>query len=916
MSKAMNITAPAAGALVSPSKGTPRTGMGLRSTRDQFRLLHGEVMTGLLLHSDVFFHHRVLQRNLLLQEAASLLSALAEIITATADLRLPDPPNPDASGLSRALKALGRDVPDPLSSEAAAFAAQDITRYVMGSGLLSPRDRADVSARSRAEAQADLTAPLAEARASWTKLQRGLKEFSEAADWFNVNTLQRAVGPAVMARAEALLRAHKQRTEEGNVLAQRQEEVLKLLTVPATMKALRGARHPLSPLVSDAFPPKSSLEVRALPPLLPATVIGSRSPDALPVGATLIYTPNGKAQRTIELVGAGQHRVEAEIPGETYEVVEGVLLVEVEGLLRDIPLTTGPRTAAQVLDELNSGMQRYGGLAKRSLGKLMLLDDDPMVVGDAGQVVRESYLQAEGTFPMALEGLTLSVFASYVHTATDTPLPPGLYAFPRSILFPASPHGVGNPYESMQEVVDAMLAWAPFVSGDLLPGNDFVLEVEVVDGKLEIRAPIATGPNTFLELLLPFSSAHPATLNFPEVIRFGWTDYSASDRLALGFGAGQASTDYFALENVVALVEEAESASPEVEASISTSVRGIGRGHFSTQTRWVPNDATRAQAGDILNAVDVGLYVVTSLVGEELVVAPLHDRLAPLHLETMSSLQRTLLQLTSLDDSLASHIQVDVGTAHAQLGLVSGSTPGTATTFEVYGRLAGEKRRAVRDLGVLKALKGAWLANGEDRYSITAISKDRRSFEVGEGVLASADLEVLSSLATEFEELRVALRALQMRPLWKWVLELEAALQRVEAASQGAASTHQLLDAVGTVYAAAMQIGEVPGQGPAAALQRLGLRVPAAPAGTLFSVLTSWVPEVPEETQEQAEAQLSALEERGYDRFRSLLVRGKYHVAASLRMEGASSASSAEEKLTKAARLFQPPRGAIGGFGG
>jgi hypothetical protein len=120
-----------------------------------------------------------------------------------------------------------------------------------------------------------------------------------------------------------------------------------------------------------------------------------------------------------------------------------------------------------------------------------------------------------------------------------------------------------------------------------------------------------------------------------------------------------------------------------------------------------------------------------------------------------------------------------------------------------------------------------------------------------------------------------------------------------------------LVTALASLYTVSQQLG-APSADALAALQRVGARSVADPADTLQSVLTGWTPGISDETIALADATLSALAERGYDRLRDFLLRGRYHDAAAVRYEGASSAALAASKISGAAEHFAVARGASG----
>lgn len=870
-----------------------------------------EALTSLLLHADIFFHHRLLQKNLLTQEIIQLLASLADLLVAAADLRLPDPTNRDTSGLTSALKKLDVEVDDPLSSDAIAFVSEDLKKYLKGSGLSSNKDTAAASARSRSEARADMVAPLRAARESAVAIIRTLEEFPSSADWYNLNTLQRAVGPNVVNRARSLLESHRRKVELGADLVDRQNEMIRVLSVPATMRALRSARHPMDPvMVPGLYPRGSALEVRALAPVVPAAVQGTRQPDAMPLDATLIYTPNGEGERTVTLVGSGQHRLEAGIPGETYVVTEGAVLVTIGGALQELPLTSGTRTAAEVLSELDAGMAAHGGSAVQSLGKLMLLHADEMSIVDAGQVPRDVTLRATGAFPMALEALTLHVDVWGLDPFGVLVPQPCIH------IFGPSPHGIGNPYQTMQEVVDELLTDPLFIGPFLLPAP-FTMTVADDGGDLVLTAPGIAPPASSMAVETTISTSVPFPLSFAVNPDVGWELYTTTDLSALGFTSLQKSTDYYSLEAVVALVEEEEGDTPEVAVGVEQVDVWEGEGYFTDTLpgiQWVPTTPTAAQPGDILSVPTLGTYLVapsTGLLPFEVVA--LHSGQTPLLLVFEgASIQRSLLDMASTDTSLDSLVVIGAGTANTQLGLAEDTYFPQAAQFEVFGRLSTERRRSVRDLACLQVQVGASLEVGELSSPISAVASDRLSFTSGPLFLEGlSEARVLSALATGFDSLTTSLRALQLRPRWKWVTDLNGALQRLEDATQGAPSTHQLLSAMASMYSASQQLGNLPGAEPLAALQRVGVIVQTPPADTLHSLLDAWTPQLPPETLTRGEALLSALDERGYDRFRSFLIRGRYHDAAAISYEGASSASSVESRLTRLAQFFRSPRGSI-----
>mgnify|MGYP007046926694 CR=1 FL=1 len=905
MPKAVTISASSAGALITPSMGTPTTTSGVRSTPEQFRLLQEASLTSLLLQPDSFFRHRELQRNRLLQDLSALQAALEVLVVAGADLRLPDPASPDTSKLASAVRRMSAAGNDPLGSEAVTAATKDLKSYLKQSGIVSGRDTSTSTSRTRSEARADLVGPLATARALLPKILKGVEEFLQAAYWYDPVALRRAVGPSIVSRGKEALESHRRRVDLGEGLSSRQDELLGLLTVPATMRALQAARRPLDPLVDASHPAGSDLEVRPLGPALPAEVQGTRQPSAITPGSTLVYTPSGASQRSISLLGK-QHRLAAG-PGEDYEVVEGVLLVEINGKLEDLFLTPGTRTQAQVLAELDTGMQLHGGQALRFLGGVTLLHPGQLKVADGGQVTRESFVIATGTFPMAIEGLTLQVDV----TVLDPVLGP--VTWPLLHLFGPSPHGVGNPYLVMQEIVDE-LAGTVLNGFPILGPPPFTLTASVVNGALVIRTNGVAGSPTTMAVNDPFSTAVPAPLVFSPAASSGWTDYTASDRTALGFSSFQGSTDYFSLETVAAVVTETEGGTPAAVASVETSPIWEGPGSFTTPTQYQPTAGlVGAQAGDILTVNGVGAYVVQSLAGTQLVVAPLHTRQAPLHLPTSATVMRSLLSLAVTDTEVSSQLTIGAGTANAQLGLVAGDYWGQSVLGEVFGRLKGERARIVRDLGALHVGVGASMELGGSSYLITGVSADRKSFSMPPASLDPSlpSPTLLSALATSFGAVCTTLRGLLLRPQWQWVRQAHEALQALEESSQGASSTGQLVDSLATLYSVSQQLG-TPSSVALAALQRVGARSSSSPADTLQSVLVGWAPAISAETVALADATLSALEERGYDRLRDFLIRGVYHNAAAVDYEGASSASLAASKLSRAAEHFPTTRGVTG----
>jgi len=343
-----------------------------------------------------------------------------------------------------------------------------------------------------------------------------------------------------------------------------------------------------------------------------------------------------------------------------------------------------------------------------------------------------------------------------------------------------------------------------------------------------------------------------------------------------------------------------------VAASVSTEVLWEGPGRFTSPTQYWPVEGlVGAQAGDILVVNGIGSYVVQSLVGEQIVAAPLHNRPAPLYLDTSASLSRSLLSLTVADTEVSSQLTIGAGSANGQLGLTAGDYWGQAVFGEVFGRIKGEKAKIIRDLECLHVGAGAAVEIGGTSYPITEVAEDRKSFSVSPAPLDPGQPRpvLVSALATSFEATTLELRSLLQRPQWQWVSQALQALQALEEASQGAPSTAQLVTALASLYAVSQQLG-VPSAEALAALQRVGARSGADAADTLQSVLAGWAPGISDETIALADATLSALAERGYDRLRDFLLRGRYHDAAAVRYGGASSAALAASKISGAAEHF------------
>jgi hypothetical protein len=265
------------------------------------------------------------------------------------------------------------------------------------------------------------------------------------------------------------------------------------------------------------------------------------------------------------------------------------------------------------------------------------------------------------------------------------------------------------------------------------------------------------------------------------------------------------------------------------------------------------------------------------------------------------------------DTDVGSQISIGSGTANAQLGLTAGDYRGHAVIGEVFGRLKGEKARIIRDLECLHVGVGAAVELGGTNYLLTEVAADRKSFSMPPVPLdpGPAPLTLISAMATSFDTVTLEIRSLLQRPQWQWVGQASQALEALEEASQGAPSTSQLVTALASLYTVSQQLG-APSADALAALQRVGARSVADPADTLQSVLTGWTPGISDETIALADATLSALAERGYDRLRDFLLRGRYHDAAAVRYEGASSAALAASKISGAAEHFAVARGASG----
>ena len=92
----------------------------------------------------------------------------------------------------------------------------------------------------------------------------------------------------------------------------------------------------------------------------------------------------------------------------------------------------------------------------------------------------------------------------------------------------------------------------------------------------------------------------------------------------------------------------------------------------------------------------------------------------------------------------------------------------------------------------------------------------------------------------------------------------------------------------------------------ATALQRLG--TPVAGAGlAVDTVLEGYVPTLPSQSAEVAEAALSSLEEKGYDRAASLLLEGRYADLQKLTSDTASSTKKTSKAFQRAAQNIPRP---------
>lgn len=883
---------------------------GTRKEHTQFSRVLEALLTGLLLEPGAFFHLLLLQRNVILQDLASLATDLEQLLVDLAD-SLERSRASASTQLTTATAKLQTSldlgtIADVREVERVRTALNGARRYAKAALLPDLRGAASGSTgRARPEALQDAVEELERLEKSLPRLHRRLTSFLEASTSFDPVAIRTYLSPLLLQRAQDMLTKVSRAADEGTLSGSAQDSLVTLLAPEAAVDALSSARHPTGHVLRGlshhssraAFPAGSKLVVDALPPMTPAEFTGTQQPVSFPVDAE-IQIDNGPGAGPVVLTGSGQHFLKsAELATDPYTVTVPHLLVRIADTTYTAPLTVGSRTAAQVVAELDSFLGPLGYEALIKHDRLYLKGPGEIGLPSSGLTAQPAVLRTDSmpfTIPLLIPagGLTLVLWlqdesgvAEFTHTFNAVG---GLFSDMASLITELEGGGLGADFTFAAD-------------GDVLVVSSTSLSI----------SSILTLSDTSTALLPPPPPPPFQALASP--IPFLWGDVGLGAKFEddsagteLGFGKGQVSGNYYPISEVVMELEAAIG----TWAAISTvgTVLFTGEAFVSAGVLYLYEaPSSPVQAGDIAKAGSKGSFVVTSVTSPtEYGVTQLAGDVPGAGILMEVELARTVLKVVSKALE-GNSINLGTGTAHTPLGIPSDtSVLSKSSRFQITGTKKGDTKSKVQDLRLLgvTAECSIRLADGVTT-SIESVDPGGTYFDVATPLddPGTYQIDILPAGYSGYVGVQAALRVLQREDRYALLSRHKPVLRRVVEALRSGTRSASLVSAAKDLAKLLFLISASHRSSTSVAisLQRLGVSLTAS--GTAADdVLKQYSPTLPTASAEVAEAALSSLEEKGYDRAASLLMEGRYTELKELTADGASSTKAVSSSFRRAAR--------------
>ena len=868
---------------------------GTRKEHTQFSRTLEALLTGLLLEPGAFFHLLSLQKNIVLRDLAALSDDLEQVLVGIADSLDKSRAKSStslASAEARLQSSIDRgtiaDLREVEGLRTALRGARNFARVALlpdlrGGGTGS-------TSRARPEALLDVVEPLERLEKSLPLLLRRLTSFLAAGDEIDPVAARAYLSPFMLQRAQEMFGKVSRGDSEGSLGSSAQEGLVTVLAPEAAVDALSSARHPTGYVLrtlphhagSSVEPAGSRLRINSIEPWIPPEVTGTQH-LSLPAGATLDL--GGAA---ISLAGAGTHFLYSrELGVGPYTITEPQLLVSLAGTIYSAPLTLGSRTATQVVNELNPTLAPLGCQASVRHEKVYLQSPSPIILPESGSAAQPAELRTDNiVFPFAIPGGNLTL-------GFDLRDASGVTTYSHNF-------GGGLPLPNIAALIVELEGGALAAVFDFSAVGDQL----IVTTKLSDISYILTLSTTSTVLALPVPPL-PA-VPFP----FYWQDaglgsrlYGASAVTEIGFDAGQASTDYYSVEEVVTEVNEAgqDILASAVSTSLYIGDATIRAGVLSPES----SPTSTVQAGDIVQAGSYGTYVVLSAALPGYNVQQLDGSAPGTGISFPAEITRTVLKLVSTAND-GSSMSFGNASGHVPLGLpVDTVIQARAYRFQLEGTLVGETRSKVQDLRVLGVTEGCTVrfANGVTSL-ISAVDPSGTYFDTADSLtdLGGDVIDILPAGRGSYRSIQAAIRLLKKHPFYPLLVNSRDVLRRaVEVLRAGVRS--------GATVSAAVDLARLlfllssthrTSVTSAVALRRIGTTA-AVTGQSVLDVLTSYVPTAPAAAREVAEAALSSLEEKGYDRAASLLLEGNYVELRSLTADTASSTKRVADSFRRVA---------------
>lgn len=883
---------------------------GMRKPHTQFSRALEALLTGLLLEPSAFFHLLILQKNLILQDLSTAAADLEQILESLADslqvsrtkasTDLDKAETRLQSAMDLGVTADAREVEglNIAISSVRTFAKKALLPDLRGGGTSR-------TSRARPEALTDVVEQLDRLEKSLPLLYRRLTSFLEAEKQFDPVQIRTYLTPYLLERSKDLIGEVNRAQAEGTLQGSAQESLVKVLATEAARNSLTTARHPTGHVIralphhgnKAVYPPGSQLHVAPLPPYTSAELLGTQQPYGFPVDATLIAIHQGTPTSTV-LTGSGQHFLYSKPLAEgMYAVTVPHLLVSLAGTLYAAPLTVGARTAAQVAAELDAflGPLGYEALVKRE--RIYLLGPGSIRLPTSGLAAQQAELR---TGDLVIWPLLIAPAIGGLTLAFDLLSDVGLTTYTHTF------DPLGDAFADIAAVIVELSSGGLAIAGGLefsADGDKLIVKTQNADVSYVLS--LSTSSTFYLPFLPPLP---------PLLFTFQWTEvglggllYDSSAVLEIGFRSGQVSTDYYSIEEVLWEFGVAQG----VTVSAVTTDLYAGRGYVSAgvlHLETVPASAP-LQVGDVVKS-GAGTYIITAGATDTYNVDQISGDTPAVGIPFDLEISRTVLQVVSnkLDGS---PIALGAGTAHVPLGIpVNTVIESKSSRFQVLGSLQGGTKSKVQDLRMLGVTEGCSvrLPNGVVTPILSVDPAGTYFDTVPLSDPGGTQVDILPAGYSTYLTAQASLRALQNQDHYGLLRASSSVLRRVVEVLRAGVRSGALVSAVKDLARLLYLISSSHRTSTtvATALQRLG--TPVAGAGLAVDmVLAGYVPTLPSQSAEVAEAALSSLEEKGYDRAASLLLEGRYTDLQKLTSDTASSTKKASEAFQRAAQNIPRP---------